>query len=113
VKTRFDDFLQKLNTVCALQTAAKNFNQGKEDFSSVVHGITFIIADICSVLHFNLSIQTGEGRGEGKGPIPPAHFDRLSAALPKPALSLSKGGKGAGRLMVVVNFQERLCSRRS
>lgn len=34
----------------------------------------------------------------------PHHFGTLSAALPKPVLSLSKGEKGAGQLMAVTIF---------
>jgi len=37
----------------ALQTAAKNLNQGKENFPTVVHGYLTILADICSVFHSN------------------------------------------------------------
>jgi hypothetical protein len=53
---------EKFFTVCALQTAAKNFDQGKEDFSSVVHGCTTIIAAF--VLHCMTICQSKRGREE-------------------------------------------------
>jgi hypothetical protein len=56
---------QKLFAVRAFQTAAKNFKQGKENFSSVIHCSTLIIMHICSVRQKSWAIQTGSAGPRG------------------------------------------------
>lgn len=45
-----------------------------------------------------------ERGGDEEGTLRQAQRGAYPPALPKPALSLSKGGKGAGRVMAVVIF---------
>lgn len=59
------DIEWKFFTVRAFQSAVKNFDQCKDDFSTVVHGYAFIIADIGSVLPGIFGNPNGSGSDDG------------------------------------------------